>query len=543
MVDAQTHGETLEFLMRVAPTDHANAALTAYRRIEHVFDGAFGAALNPWRHLGALGFLLFWVLALTGAYLYAALDTSVEGVHRSIGWLTHEQWYLGGVLRSLHRYAADAFVVVTLLHLLREWVLGRYSGFRHFSWLTGIPLLWFLYISGVVGIWLRWDELAQFSATATAEWLDWLPIFATPLTRNFLSAGAVSDRLFSLFVFVHLGVPLLLIFGLWFHIQRISHAEILPPRALSAGSLLALLGLSLALPVASAAAADLSRVPGPLALDWFYLFWQPLMYGTSAGAVWAVVAVATLLLLLLPALPQRPAAPVAAVHPDQCNGCRRCFADCPYAAIIMVPHPNAIPGRNLAQVNPALCASCGICAGACPTSTPFGRTAELVSGIDMPHRPIRALREELDAGLARVHSTGGIVVFGCAQGADVMQMVGADVAGLSLPCAGNLPPSFVEYALRGGAGGVLVTGCRAGGCAFRLGNRWTKERLAGIREPRLRAIPTGKLVHAAWADRGEEAELATALAELQRAVAGAPSHHPERNPNPVVASKRAKAHG
>lgn len=31
---------------------------------------------------------------------------------------------------------------------------------------------------------------------------------------------------------------------------------------------------------------------------------------------------------------------------------------------------------------------------------------------------------------------------------------------MSLICAGMLPPSFVEYALRGGADGVMVVGCR-----------------------------------------------------------------------------------
>ena len=539
MVDAQTRGEARSRMMR--------GALIAYQRIEHGFDLVFGAALNPWRHLGALGFLCFWIIAVTGLYLYAALDTSVDGVYRSINWLSREQWYLGGVLRSLHRYAADAFVLITLLHLLREFLLGRYNGFRHFSWLTGVPLLWFIYISGVVGIWLRWDQLAQFSAAATAEWLDALPVFATPLIRNFLSANAVSDRLFSLFVFVHIGVPLLLIFGLWFHIQRISRAEVFPPPALAAGSLLALLALSLALPIASQAAADLSLVPGPLALDWFYLFWQPLMYATSADAVWALVAGATLILFVLPALPRAAASPVAQVHPDNCNGCRRCFEDCPYAAIVMVPHPHGIQGRQLAQVIPELCASCGICAGACPSSTPFRSTAELVTGIDMPQMPIGGLRRELDRRLAQLEGENGIVVFGCDQGANVASLAGKDLASFSLICTGMLPPAFVEYALRGGAAGVLVTGCRAGGCAFRLGNRWTGERLAGLREPHLRASPPGKSLRIAWADHGEEAELAVVLDDLRQALAAERLHNrnPSADPNagPIVPSSRMTAHG
>jgi len=518
-------------------------ALIPYQRIEHGFDSVFGAALNPWRHLGALGFLLFWIIAVTGLYLYAVLDTSVDGVYLSINWLSREQWYLGGVLRSLHRYAADAFLLVTLLHVLREFLLGRYTGFRHFSWLTGVPLLWFVYISGVVGIWLRWDQLAQFSAAATAEWLDVLPVFATPLIRNYLSANAVSDRLFSLFVFVHIGVPLLLIFGLWFHIQRISHAEVFPPPALAVGSLLALLALSLALPVTNQAAADLSLVPGPLPLDWFYLFWQPLMYATSAGAVWALVIGATLLLFSLPVLPHGAASPVAEVHADNCNGCRRCFEDCPYAAIVMVPHPGAIPGRQLAQVNPDLCASCGICAGSCPSSTPFRSAAKLVTGIDMPQMPIDGLRRALERELVRLEGENGIVVFGCDQGAEVASLAGKDLASFSLICTGMLPPSFVEYALRGGAAGVLVTGCRAGGCAFRLGNRWTEERLAGMREPHLRAGAPGKALRVAWADRGEEAELAGMLDDLRQALAAERLHNRDTIADPLAPPTRPTVHG
>lgn len=521
----------------------AGAALVVYRRLEHGFDAVFGAVLNPWRHLGALGFLFLWVISVSGLYLYAVLDTSVDGVYRSIDWLSREQWYLGGVLRSLHHYAADAFVLVTLLHVLREFLLGRYAGFRFFSWLTGVPLLWFIYISGVVGIWLRWDRLAQFSATTTAEWLDRLPVFAAPLVRNFLTAGAVSDRLFSLFVFVHIGVPLLLIFGLWFHIQRISRADVFPRPALAAGSLLALLVLSLTLPVASQAAADLSRVPGPLALDWFFLFWQPLIYATSAGTVWIGVTGATVLLLLLPALPHAAAAPVAEVHPENCNGCRRCFDDCPYAAIVMVPHPGGTADRQLAQVVAGLCAGCGICAGSCPSSTPFRSTAELDTGIDMPQFPVGRLRRALNRGLARLEGERRMVVFGCDRGADVATLKGKDLASFSLICTGMLPPSFVDYALRSGAAGVVVTGCRAGGCAFRLGNRWTEERLAGIREPHLRALLPGKVLRIVWADRGEEAKLAVAVDELRRTLAAERLHIADPLAASPLASARINAHG
>jgi coenzyme F420-reducing hydrogenase delta subunit len=209
----------------------------------------------------------------------------------------------------------------------------------------------------------------------------------------------------------------------------------------------------------------------------------------------------------------------------------------------MVPHPGGIPGRQLAQVIPDLCASCGICAGSCPSSNPFRSAAELVTGIDMPQLPIGELRRALDGGLAQLEGENGIVVFGCDQGANVASLAGKDLASFSLICTGMLPPSFVEYALRGGAAGVLVTGCRGNGCAFRLGNRWTEERLAGMREPHLRASPPGKALRIAWADHGEEAELAVVLDDLRQALAAERLHDTARLADPIIRSTRMTVHG
>lgn len=499
-----------------------NGGLLVYRRIERLFDAPFGVSLNPWRHLGALGFLCFWLLVVSGIYLYVMLETSATEAYRSIDWLSRQQWYFGGLLRSLHRYAADAFLVITLLHIVREFLLGRYANFRRFSWLTGVPLLGFALISGIGGFWLNWDRLGQFSAIATTELLDWLPVFSTPLTRNFLSVDAVSNRLFSLFVFIHLGVPLLLLFGLWFHVQRINHAEAFPPRLLGLGTLAALLGLSIAAPVVSQAPADLSTVPQALPLDWFYLFLHPLMYVSSPGAVWLLVSVFALILFGLPFLPQRRRSaptPVAEVHPDFCNGCRRCFDDCPYAAIAMVPHTNGKPGQQLARVIPDMCASCGICTGACPFSTPFRNVRTLVTGIDMPQQPIDALRAALEKSIAALDGDSKIVVFGCDNGARISALAGKETAAISLLCTGMLPPAFVEFALREGASGVMVTGCRGSSCDFRLGGHWTEERLAGEREPHLRMNAPRERLRVVWADQGEEAELQTALDEFRRSLA------------------------
>jgi ferredoxin len=156
----------------------------------------------------------------------------------------------------------------------------------------------------------------------------------------------------------------------------------------------------------------------------------------------------------------------------------------------MREHPDGKPGKRIAVVLDDLCASCGICAGACPSSTPFRSGEALVTGIDMPQLPVDAMRARLERALADGKT---LVVFGCDSGAPVTQFGALDVAAWSVPCIAQVPPSFVDYALRTGARGVLVARCPEHDCEFREGSRWAAERLAGTREPHLRpSVPQSR---------------------------------------------------
>ena len=406
------------------------------------------------RHLGALGYFLFWVLAGSGIYLYVRFDTSVTGAYASIGEL---EWWFGGVLRSVHRYAADAFVLATLAHLVKELLAGRFRGFRAFSWISGVPLLWLLYASGIVGYWLVWDARSQFSLSAVLEWMRMNPA----------SAEQPSDRMFSLFVFLHIGLPLALLAGMWVHVQRVGSPKTVAPRRLALWTLGALLALALIRPATSVARWDATRAPLDLPVDWFLQFIHPLMYATSPGMLWVFAGGLSLALILLPYLSKSPKLVPAQVDLKNCNGCGRCVADCPYEAVLF---------RNgKADVLAERCAACGICAGACPSSTPFRSARELVSGIDLPDATVQDLRARLQAELARQSP----ITFSCEQNG--LRVPDA----IAVRCLAALPPSFVEYALRHGASSVKAIGCEA--CAYRLGLELSQARFARGREPHLRA--------------------------------------------------------
>ncbi len=277
-----------------------------FMRIEALFNRAFGDRINPFYQLGAIAFFLFWLVSASGLYLYIFFDTSVTGAYTSVEALTHGQWYVGGVLRSVHRYGSDALVLVMFIHLLRHFAFDHLRGYRWFAWVTGVALIWFMYICGINGYMLPWDRLAQFVTVASFEWLDWLPGMGGSLVRNFMYPDSVDDRFFSLLAFVHIGAPLLTLLLMWVHIQRVPKASTTPPRAIGIGICIMLLALAALKPALSQGGpADLGSAVVEIGLDWFYLGLLPLIYRMPIWQVWALAAAVTLLLAVLPWLPLR----------------------------------------------------------------------------------------------------------------------------------------------------------------------------------------------------------------------------------------------
>jgi len=479
-------------------------------------DRIFGPTWNPLYQLGALGFFYYWVVAVSGIYIYIFFDTGTTEAYESVESLTVDQWYLGGVMRSLHRYASDGMVLMMVVHMLREFSLDRYRGARWFTWVTGTPVLWLVFVAGISGYWMVWDELAQYIAIVSTEWLDWLGIFGEPIARNFLTPETLDDRFFTLLTFIHIVAPLLLLLILWIHLQRVTKPQINPRRGLAAGTFLMLVALSFVRPAVSHPPADLTRVPSVLELDWFYLPAYPLIDIFSEGAVWAFAAVLSFMLFALPWLPPVRRAAPAAVDLDNCNGCERCANDCPYNAIIMRPRSDGLPFAEEATVNESLCVACGICAGACPTSTPFRRATGLNPGIDLPDRSLRALRDQVDAVAGALDGDGRVIVIGCDHAARLDRLRAEQVGVVSLPCIAALPPSFIDYVIsRDLADGVVITGCRDGECFNRFGVEWMTQRVAGARDPYLRRRVPRERILTHWAGVADGSALRKAIAAFR----------------------------
>ncbi len=483
-------------------------------------------ALNPLLQIGAIANVVLIVAIASGILLLIWYTPSHSGAWESTRAMGDAP-LTAGLMRSLHRYSSDATLLFAFLHGLQVLAARRVAGPRWVAWVTGmlaVGLIWFI---GWLGYWLVWDERAQLVAVGTAQALDVLPIFSDPLSRSFITNESVSSLLFFVVFFMHMLLPLIIAVLLWLHLSRLARPRFLAPRTLTLWVVGTLVALSLILPAQSAAPADMTNVPGAMTMDWWYLLPVALTDRLSGGLLWLVVFVLGVVVLGAPwwlvrarsrplapsgslpppvdrepeacrvtgeptppspapptrALSSQRRAPPALVDEAKCNACETCFRDCPYDAISMVARTDGRKFPSVAVVDPARCVGCGICAGSCDSS-----------GIGLDWLPAPTERHRMDAWLEAAAPATELIAFCCARSAATDFTIDADGRStalpgyrvISIPCAGWVHPLTVERALRRGAAGVLVAGCRPGHCAYREGASWTGDRLSGVREPELR---------------------------------------------------------
>ncbi|NOZ58600.1 MAG: hydrogenase iron-sulfur subunit [Euryarchaeota archaeon] len=463
----------------------------AFRALERLSNRAFTTRYSPLQYLGQISVLLLLLLAVSGIYMLPFYRINVEKAYDSVDAITMD--VVGGLMRSIHRYAADALVLVLLLHGIKTLVERRLLHGRWVVWVSGVVLLGVVMVEGITGYWMVWDQRAQLVATLTTEFLDVLPIFPKPLAMALATDSGVTNLLFFAVVFVHIAQPLFSMAFVLLHFSRFAKTLLLPPRQVSALVVGSVLLLSIVKPAESAPRAELSRALVNVPVDWFYMFPLPLVQKQPL-LLWLLLAGAGAILLLLPRL-LREEAEVARVDTDSCVGCGLCYEDCPYGAISME--------GEVAQVSPERCACCGTCVGSCNFNAIALGETRLES---LKHRIAREVRR------------GRPFVIMCEnclhrKGVEMLRAAGAGV--LPLRCLGMVNPSLITAALDAGASRVVLAGCRAGDCRYRLGNLWLEARVAGERAPAFKDRRRD-LVSLCWLMPGEENRLLEEVGKEER---------------------------
>lgn len=371
--------------------------------LEKGLNTLFSQKYNPFYYHGALPNFFIWALFLSGLLLFACYTPTLANAYATVHYITYELPF-GNLFRAVHRYASDGMMIFIILHMLRVWFTDRYREYRIVPWITGIILLVITFVIGLSGYFLVWDQQSVALVKVTFNLLDHLPLVGPSITE-FLMAGKVfSDYTLTRFMFLHLGIPLLMMFMLWLHYLRITRPVSEPPLPLVLMMLGGLFLVSAIFPVglepllhgqANAAAAPMLSGPashvGSIYFDLFYA-WPQYLYavqGMSPVLVLLLVMAVPLGLLILPYIQKKALrGQFAQVIRENCTGCSLCYHDCPYEAITMVDRHDASRYKRLAVVDAGRCANCGLCVGACA-----------FKAIEIPRRESKNVLAEIEAAL------------------------------------------------------------------------------------------------------------------------------------------------
>lgn len=124
--------------------------------------------------LGGLAFTALLVLVVTGLLLLFYYSPSPSSAHDSIQFLENAVWG-GAFVRSLHRFASHALLVLIALHTLRVIFTGAFQHPRRFNWVVGCLLLFACIFEAYTGYLLPLDQLAYWATQTGMELLRALP--------------------------------------------------------------------------------------------------------------------------------------------------------------------------------------------------------------------------------------------------------------------------------------------------------------------------------------------------------------------------------
>lgn len=264
---------------------------------------------NPFHLMGPMLYYFWLITVVSGVLLMIWYEPTTTGAYSSIlriqdevGWLGFSvrgrPIGLGGLIRGLHKYGADALIIVIILRIYRMYFLAEYKKPGELSWMIAFAGLILGMISGITGYLLIWNQRAFWAAKTVLTvpvYFDEIPLigsmkFGSMIAYVFLGGPAIGQATITRFYAIHFGISLVLLIlaeVFFFRVRRKRINMSLFPAALF---MVMLLVISIILPAESGRRADPTRTPLPILSDWFFLalyqyvkYTPPLWAGLGPG--------------------------------------------------------------------------------------------------------------------------------------------------------------------------------------------------------------------------------------------------------------------
>jgi len=267
---------------------------------------------NPLYLLGPMLYYFYMITVVSGVILMLWYEPTTTGAYDSIVRISREIGRvtigglvlpLGSLVRSVHKYAADAVFVCFILRIYRMYFAGEYKRPGELGWMIFFLGLVLTMISGVTGYLLIWNQRAFWAAKTILTvpvYLDeltaWIPqigqnlTFGSMIAYIFLGGPAIGQATITRFYSLHFGISIILLLLMEIYVYRTRRERLKMswfPLVLFFAMVLV---VSWILPAEMGRRADPNRTPLPILSDWYFLalyqyvkYTPPLWAGLGPG--------------------------------------------------------------------------------------------------------------------------------------------------------------------------------------------------------------------------------------------------------------------
>jgi ubiquinol-cytochrome c reductase cytochrome b subunit len=290
---------------------------------------------DPWYMLGGAALLFWYITIATGTVLIFFYVPDATGpIYQS--WLSvraimeGEQGWIVYMIRQMHKYGADALIVMLTLRIYRMYFRGEFKNYNQLSFIVTVIALILAMFSGLTGYLLIWNQRALWATKVFATFptfidsfheiptiavfFPWLGTILKEtlgvlqighISANFMLAGqSIGPATLTRFYSAHFMLSILAIIAVEAYFARKGKGEnggagrirrINLPWFAVAVFVFLLVFVSIAVPVETGSPANPNITPNPILSDWYFLGLYQMM------KLWKP-AVATLQTLLIPAI-------------------------------------------------------------------------------------------------------------------------------------------------------------------------------------------------------------------------------------------------
>jgi quinol-cytochrome oxidoreductase complex cytochrome b subunit len=136
--------------------------------------------VNVWYKLGPIQWLTWIITVVTGALLVMFYIPTAEQAYDSI-IIIQENIPFGWLIRGMHKYGADAFIVICTIKLYRIVICADYKGKRELNFWICFFLLLLGFYSGLSGYLLIWNQRAFWATKVFATFPGYMDQFGINL--------------------------------------------------------------------------------------------------------------------------------------------------------------------------------------------------------------------------------------------------------------------------------------------------------------------------------------------------------------------------